>query len=539
MAIFELVIALLFAGAMLSSWARRVRAPYPALLALAGAALTLVPNVPSVSLDPQLALALFVAPVLLDAAYDTSPRDLKRDWRAVTSLAFVAVGVTVVAVAMTARALVPGMPWSVAVALGAIVAPPDAAAASAVLRQLRLPHRVLVIVEGESLFNDAGALLVYRLAVVTAMSGHFAGWSAAPALALAAAGSVVLGALLARLLPMILNRVNDAPTSVVVQFVTTFAVWIAAERLRLSGIITVVVFAILVARRSPVQMPARLRIPSYAVWDVAVFVLNVLAFILTGSQLKPILERLDRTQVGSYFVTALAVCAAVIIVRIAWVMGYSVVGHWLLRRRGEDDSRGPSAVKGGAIVAWCGMRGIVTLATALALPAAFPYRGLVVLCAYSVVLVTLVVQGFTLTPLLGWLGLEEDASVENEVTLARARIARAALEALDGMGAGEGPGDGGGELLSLLRRKLEVRALRAERRAEPRGEGAGETGESVGEETDGPAAYHAAVRKAHEAERLTLFELRRSGVIGDDAFHRVEEELDWAEVDAETMARAN
>ncbi len=535
MAIFELVIALLFAGAMLSIWARRVRAPYPALLALAGAALTLLPNVPSVSLDPQLALALFVAPVLLDAAFDSSPRDLKRDWRAVTSLAIVAVALTVLAVAVAARAFMPGMPWSVAIALGAIVAPPDAAAASAVLRQLRLPHRVLVIVEGESLFNDASALLVYRLAVVTAMSGHFAGWSAVPALLLAAAGSVVLGAALAPVLPLLLKHVHDAPTSVVVQFVTTFAVWIAAERLRLSGIITVVVFAILVARRSPVQMPARLRLPSYAVWDVAVFVLNVLAFILTGSQIKPILERLDRAQLGTYLVAALAVCIVVIGVRVVWVMSYSLGAYWLRPRAGKDgEAEGPSGLRGGAVVAWCGMRGIVTLATALALPAAFPYRGLVVLCAYSVVLVTLVVQGFTLTPLLNWLGLEEDASVEDEVALARARTARAALESLDG--ADVGPGQN--ELLSLLRRKLEARARHAERRAAPSETAAEALGEAR-EENDGVDAYRAALRKAHAAERQTLFELRRSGVIGDDAFHRVEEELDWAEVNAETMARAD
>ena len=495
MVIFELVIALLFAGAVLSTWARRVHAPYPALLALAGAALTLVPHVPSVSLDPQLALALFVAPVLLDAAFDSSPRDLRRDWRAVTSMAFAAVGLTVIAVAAVARARLPGMPWSVAVALGAIVAPPDAAAASAVLRQIRPPHRVLVIVEGESLFNDASALLVYRLAVVTAMSGHFAGWSAAPALALIAVGSVALGAVLTPLPSLLLAHVHDAPTSVVVQFVTTFAVWIAAERLGLSGIITVVVFAIVVARRSPTQMPARLRIPSYAVWDVAVFVLNVLAFILTGSQIKPILEHLDRAQVGSYVVTALVVCGTVIVVRVLWVMGYSLVGHWLLARLGKDRAaRDPSAVKGGAVVAWCGMRGIVTLAAALALPEAFPYRGLVLLCAYSVVLVTLVLQGFTLTPLLDYLALEDDGALEDEVVLARAKMARAALDSLDGMATGAHSS----ELVSLLRRKLELHARRAESRtrepagAEVRRAGSAE-GAERGEADDGIAEYHAAV----------------------------------------------
>src|SRR3712207_7726926 len=165
MAVFQLVLVLLLGGAALAALARRIRLPYPALLAVAGGALALVPGTPSVTLDPQLALALFVAPVLLDAAFDSSPRDMKREWRWISGLAVAAVLVTIVAVAGVTRLVVPGVPWAVAIALGAIVAPPDAAAASAVLRQLRPPHRLLVILEGESLFNDATALLIYRLAV--------------------------------------------------------------------------------------------------------------------------------------------------------------------------------------------------------------------------------------------------------------------------------------------------------------------------------------------------------------------------------------
>ncbi|MGH7499466.1 MAG: cation:proton antiporter, partial [Gemmatimonadales bacterium] len=199
MAVFELVIVLLFAGAMLAAWARRMNIPYPALLALAGAALALLPNAPSVSLDPQLALALFVAPVLLDAAFDSSPRDLRKNWRSVTGLALVAVGLTVAAVAIVARWVVPGLPWPAAIALGAIVAPPDAAAATAVLRQLKAPHTVFVILEGESLFNDATALLIYRLAVAAALTGTFSGWSALPILAVVTAGSVILGLVCSRL----------------------------------------------------------------------------------------------------------------------------------------------------------------------------------------------------------------------------------------------------------------------------------------------------------------------------------------------------
>jgi len=526
MAVFELVIALLFVGGLLAAWARRVNAPYPAALALAGAGLALLPNTPSVTLDPQLALTLFVAPVLLDAAFDSSPRDLKRNWRAVTGLAIVAVGLTVAAVALVARWLVPDLPWPAAIALGAIVAPPDAAAASAVLRQLRPPHRVLVILEGESLFNDASALLIYRLAVAAAVTGAFSGWRVVPMLAVVTVGSIVLGAVLSRILAVALLQVQDVATSVLLQFLSTFAVWMIAERLGLSGIITVVTLAILAARSSPSVMPARMRIPSYAVWEVAVFVLNVLAFILVGLQLKPILQRLDRPQLVAYAATAAAVTAAVILVRIVWVIGYAAVGRWIISRgsvRQLRPARYPS-FRAATVIAWCGMRGIVTLAAALALPdgvhgpLAFPYRDLILFTAFSVVFGTLVLQGLTVGPLMRALALEDDGSIDREVRLARAETTRAALDALAGAAGDE-------EMVVLLRRKYETRLRHAEA-----GAFAAETG-------DGSADYEAAQRRAQEAQRRTLTELRAQGVIGDDAFHRVEEELDWGEVSAEAMAR--
>ena len=523
MAVFELVIGLLFGGALLSAWARRLSAPYPALLALAGAAVALLPSAPSVTLDPQLALALFVAPVLLDAAFDSSPRDLKENWRAVTGLALVAVGLTVAAVAVVARWMVPQLPWSAAIALGAIVAPPDAAAATAVLRQLRPPHRILVIIEGESLFNDASALLVYRLAVAAALTGSFSGWRALPTLALVTVGSILLGAVLARVILLLTARVEDVATSVIVQFLSTFAVWMVAERLGLSGIITLVVFAILVARTSPAHMPARLRIPSYAVWEVVVFVLNVLAFILVGLQLKPILQRLDRPQLIAYLVTAAAVCAAIILVRFAWVMGYAIAGRWNRGAASEEPrpTRSPS-LRSAIAIAWCGMRGIVTLAAALALPPEFPYRDLVLFTAFSVVLGTLVLQGGTLSPLMRALALEDDGGVDREVRLARAETARAALDAVSGAGTEE--------LTLLLRRKYEARLRHAESVA-AHGDASG------GDGVPAYTSYTSALRHALAAERRVLFELRARGVIGDDAFHRVEEELDWAELNTETMAR--
>ena len=200
MRVFEFVIALLLIGAGLTALARRIGAPYPALVALAGAALALIPFTPTLILDPQLALTLFVAPVLLDAAFDASQRDLRANWRAVVGLAIGAVALTIVAVAVVARWLVPDMSWAVAIALGAIVAPPDAAAATAVLKQLRPPQRLLVVLEGESLFNDASALLVYRLAVGAATVGVLPARQVVPMLLFTIVGSVVLGLVLSRLI---------------------------------------------------------------------------------------------------------------------------------------------------------------------------------------------------------------------------------------------------------------------------------------------------------------------------------------------------
>ena len=517
MAVFELVLTLLLVGAVLAALARRFNVPYPALLALAGAALALLPDVPSVTLDPKLALTLLVAPVLLDAAFDSSPRDLKRNWRAVTGLALAAVGLTIAAVAVVARAMIPGLSWPAAIALGAIVAPPDAAAATAVLHQLRPPHRVLVILQGESLFNDASALLIYRVAVGAAVTGTFAGWRAVPELAAVALGSVLLGAALSRISIYISARIQDVPTAVIVQFLGTFAVWMLADRLGLSGIITVVVFAILVAREAPDLIPAKLRIQSYAVWEVVVFVLNVLAFILIGLQLKPILGRLSRIELLTYATAAAAVLATVMVVRIVWVTLYAGIARW----RGA-----PINLRAASVVAWCGMRGIVTLAAALALPdggsgsAPFPHRDFILFTAFCVVLGTLVIQGMTVRPLMRALNLRDDGSVDREVRLARAETARAALDAVDGAG-------NDGEMIAFLRRKYQARLRRAE----------WEDGAPEPAESDGWRDFGNVQRHAYEEERRVLSDLRARGVIGDDAFHQVEEELDWAEVNAETRQR--
>ena len=336
-------------------------------------------------LDPELALTLFVAPVLLDAAFDASPRDLRANWRRSPASRSAPSRSPSSSSRWWPALLVPDMPWAAAIALGAIVAPPDAAAATAVLKQLRPPHRLLVILEGESLFNDASALLVYRLAVGATLAGALSPASVVPMLLVVTVGSVVLGFVLSRVILPVNARIQDVATAVVVQFCGTFAVWMLAERLHLSGILTVVVFA-MATPAAPRTIPARIRIPSYAVWEFAVFVLNVLAFILVGFQLKGILGRIDRSTLLEYAGVAVAVCVATILARIAWVSGAAAFSRWRCRpapdgSAGAHDRVGLSK-RAAAVVGWCGMRGIVTLAAALALPTggaggpAFPYRDL-------------------------------------------------------------------------------------------------------------------------------------------------------------------
>ncbi|MET0226178.1 MAG: cation:proton antiporter, partial [Dokdonella sp.] len=405
MLLFESIITVLLGAVLLAALARRVGAPYPTFLALGGAALSLLPGIPHFGLDPNLVLALFVAPVLLDAAYDTSLRDLKDNWVPVAGLVLVVVGLTTLAVAAVAHALVPGMPWSVAVALGAIVAPPDAAAATAVLRQANLPQRLVTILEGESLLNDATALLIYRLAIAATVSGTFSLGQVAPALVLTVLGSLVAGFALAWPMVRLIRRVHDIPSSIIVQFVTTFGVWIFAERIGLSGILTIVTYAITVARVGGGTMPARLRVPSFAVWDTVIFMLNVLAFVMIGLQVGPIWTRLSASARLEYGIVALAVLATVIVVRLAWCMSYNAFVRWRIRRFGFHPPRPMlrPTVQSGLVISWCGMRGIVTLGAAFALPADFAQRDLILLTAFCVVFGTLVIQGISLRPLLAYL----------------------------------------------------------------------------------------------------------------------------------------
>jgi CPA1 family monovalent cation:H+ antiporter len=506
MLLFEWILLLLLGAVVLTSLAERLAVLYPALLAIAGAGLAFLPFAPRIEIAPDLALALFVAPALLDAAFDASARDLRRNAIPIASLVVVAVVLTTAAVAYLGWRWA-GLPVAAAIALGAIVAPPDAVAANEVMRHLRLPQRISFILQGESLLNDATALLIYRAAVAAAV-GSFSLTGNIPILVLAAIGSVVAGWLLARLYQVATARISDAPSNTILQFVGTFGVWLVANRVLLSPIITVVAYAMTLARIAPGRLAARVRVSSYAVWETAVFVVNVLAFVLMGLQARPIIDRLSPEQRWSSLLFGLSVLAVVILVRIAWLVAYRTIvlalRQWRPAVADRFASRDP---RGGIVVGWCGMRGLVTLATAFALPPDFPGRDLIVLAAFCVVLGTLVIQGLTLRPLLLLLRFEDDGAAERELSAARVAIMQAALDAL---------ADDSSPASATISAQFEAARKIAQDQHDPLA----------------ATRFDELRLGAIAAQRGALLALRTRGEISDDTFHRLQEELDWAELDA-------
>ncbi|MER9129242.1 cation:proton antiporter [Mesorhizobium sp. M0768] len=510
MALFELTLVLLLIAVALTALSRRLQIPYPSLLALAGAGIAFLPFAPTIEIDPGLALALFIAPVLLDAAYDTSLRDLNRYKVSLILLALGAVIFTTVTVALVGWTMA-DLPIAAAIALGAIVAPPDAVAAAAVLGQFKVPHRITAILEGESLLNDATALLIYRMSV-SAAAGSILLSSAVPMILLSTVGSLAAGYVLGRLSLAILGRIDDPASGTVVQFASTFGVWILADRIGLSAIITIVVYAMTIARTSPRRMPARNRVSSYSVWETAVFVLNVLAFVLMGLQARSIVGRLAEQGQSEAFVFALAVLAVVIVSRLVWVLGCGAILRALARPGDEDRRKDAPTFRGGVLIGWCGMRGLVTLAAAFALPADFPGRDPIVLAAFTVVLGTLVLQGVSLKPLLLLLNLDLDRTVDREVAQARVAIMQAALDVLSGKTS---------SAAGAVREQYAAQRAIAENP----------------EDAQAATEYDRLRLYAIKSQRDALERLRIDGTIGDEAYHRLEEEIDWSELAASPPGR--
>ncbi|GGF82444.1 sodium:proton antiporter [Azorhizobium oxalatiphilum] len=501
MTFFESLVLLLAIAILLLQVSRRLSIPYPTMLAAAGVLLALVPGAPAIGLDPQTALVLFIAPVLVDEAFDFQVGSIRRLWRPLFSLAVVAVLLSAAAVAWLGVTMA-GLPLFAAIALGAIVAPPDAAAATAVLQSVSMPRRSVVLLKGESLLNDASALLLFTAALAFQSHGSLdleVGFH----LAVAAPGGILLGFACAWLFSHFLRFFTGTLGGNLLEFVSCFGVWIIAEHLGLSAVLCLVTFAMTIAQSVGRVTPPRMRIHSFAVWGTTVFLLNVLAFLLMGLQARTIVLEMPmgRLQQAGWFAASVVLC--LILIRMTWVIIYNrLAAHFAIFRGSYE----PSTLRHGILVGWCGMRGLLTLATAFALPADFPQRDLIVLTAFAVVLATLVVQGLTLAPLVRLLKLDGEDDLDDELARVRADLASVALSSLDGQT---------GRVADHWRFAFE-----ASRHAAQNSEG-------------GDASLDEKRQLGFSALRLQrqrLETLRTEQRIGADAFLIIQEELDFTEV---------
>jgi monovalent cation/hydrogen antiporter len=507
-----LLLGLMVAGAGLSVLARPLGVPYPILLVLGGLVLGFVPGVPAVVLPPDLVLVLFLPPLLYSASFFSSPRNLQADARAISTLAVGLVLVTMVAVAVTARALVEGLPWAAAFTLGAIVAPTDPLAATAIGRRLGVPRRLLTVLEGESLVNDASALVAYRIAVAVAVGGSFVLWQAGLRFVVGVVGGVAVGLVVGWLAAQIRRRVDDPPAEIVLSLVTGYAAYLPADRLGVSGVLAAVTAGLYVGWLAPELASVPTRLLGFSFWEVLNYLLNAILFILVGLQLQPILSALSGRSTAVLLGQAAVVAAVVIAVRVAWQFTVPYLVRAIDRRPSQVARRiGP---RERLVSGWSGMRGAVSLAAALALPRAFPERELLVFLTFGVIFATLVVQGLTLPALIRRLGVRGDSVEEQEEVRARLEAAHAALDRLDELAAEDWTRD---DTVQRLQAMYQFRLRRLKARV-------GKI-EDDGYE-DRSLAYQRLVRELLEAQRRAIVRLRNQGTISSDVMRRVERDLD-------------
>ena len=429
MAIVEVLLALMAACVGFALLARRTRLPYAVVLVLGGMVLAFIPGMPEVELDPQIALAFFLPPLLQASAYRTDWQAFKGNLRPILLLAVGGVLFTAVCVGVAVKLLIPGFPWAAAIALGAIVAPPDAVAAAAVLQRLRLPRRIVTVLEGESLINDASALVLYRFAVAATVAGTFSWAEAGLSFIGLSIGGAAIGWAAGWLAIRAARRLDDTLLETAASFIACFASFLAAEAVHVSGVIAVVTTGLVLGHGQHV-FSARTRRDSRTVWHFIEFVLNSLIFILIGLQLNGILGRLHDYPNWHLALLAVAISVVLIVSRFVWVFP----AVWLPRQIPSIRRRDPMPpVSHSIIISWAGMRGVVSLAAALALPVTFPERDLLVFLAFCAILATLVLQGTTLEWLIRRLGAEEKrrATMPHEEAAARTLVAHAALREME------------------------------------------------------------------------------------------------------------
>jgi Na+/H+ antiporter len=416
------------------------------------------------------------------------------------------------AVAAAIKALVPDMPWAAAFTLGAIVAPTDPVAATTIMRRMAVPRRIVSVVEGESLINDGTALVAYRTAIA-AVGGTFSAWEAGLDFVVSAAGGVAVGLAAGWVIVQIRRRIDDIPVEITISLLSGFAGYVPAEALGVSGVLAAVTTGIVLGWKAPYISTASMRLQGYAVWEILTFLLNALLFVLIGLQLPLILDGLSGQPAGELLWWCVAVSLVVIVTRLLWSQSAVFVIRALDRRAVQRERR--STWQSRMIISWCGMRGSVSLAAALALEPDFPQRNLILLLTFAVIFTTLVLQGLTLPALIRRLDVTDDGADAAEELLGRRAAAAAALGRLDELAVEEWTYD---ETIERMRKMYEYRTRRFAARA-------GETEDGDGIEHRS-LKYQKAVRAVLDAQRAELVRLRNAGEISNEVMHRLERELD-------------
>jgi Na+/H+ antiporter len=514
---FELILVLLATVVALHWVAARIGLPPSAALLVGGGGLAFLPGIPQISLDPELALVLFLPPLLMDSAYYTAFGRFRRHLPGILSLAVGAVLFTTLVVGAVIHWLVPALPWAACLALGAIVSPPDAVAARAVLQRVTLPRRLRALLEGESLLNDATGLVLFRFAVAATLSGAFDPGAAIGNFMLLAAGGVLVGLAVGFAWVAVMRRMHDQTLIVATATLLCWAAYLAGEALHVSGVIATVVAGIVFGWQQHVVLPARVRMQGAAFWRTLVFSLEALVFILIGLSLRGLLDRVGIGAVLTDMAVPVAgVLLAVLLSRFAWVFGSDGL-LTVLRRSGVRRAR-PLGWRQAAVLAWAGMRGVVTLAVALALPAQMPGRDLMLVAAFAVILATVVIQGSS----LGWLTRlvrprDEDAPAAMDMAEAEAAISRAKRAEVEE----RAYADDGALIHPRLLDEYRKREQAVERYA-------GDADSFM----PGIRDHFAIVLAAIAAGRAVLIRLHRDGKIEDEVLHDLERDLDLEELGA-------
>jgi Na+/H+ antiporter len=520
---FEIVLAALFISvAVLNVIANWLSVPYPIPLVLGGLALGFVPGIPDIELEPDLVLVVFLPPLLYGAAFFSDLRSLRADLRAISIMSIGLVLLTIGAVAVIAHEVI-GLTWPLAFALGAIVSPTDPVAATAIMRQLGAPRRLVNIIEGESLVNDATALVAYRVAVAAAVGGSFSVVDAGLEFVGAAAGGIAIGLVIGFVVAEIRRRLDDAPTEITISLLTPYAAFVPADELGLSGVLAAVTAGVYLGWHAPSLISPETRLQATAVWQTLTFLLNATLFILIGLQLPVIVDGLDAYSAGELAGYSALVCVTVIAARFVFMFTMPYVLRALDRRPQQRERRVGARVR--IVSAWSGMRGAVSLAAALALPletdagAPLPERDLILFITFALILVTVVGQGLSLPYLIRRLGVQEGGTEEEAEELrARYEAARAALERLDELAGEDWIRD---DTIERLRGLYRFRQRRVKVRS-------GKIDDDDGVE-ERSLAYQRLMHELYAVQRRAVVDLRNGGEISNDVMHRIERELDLEE----------